>query len=159
MNNMRDTVQDPASVAFKAQARNRKASNSPARSESSRKSDVGGEFGLDGVILEVDANEEVTANKEDIPYDKYLQPADGSKESSKEPFSFGAAESVKGLLRDKKPEPVAGLGQYQELNEDYATERETAKMNYEPRPTIQKTEEEKIQEQKLAAEKYMLKME
>jgi len=62
-------------------------------------------------------------------------------------------------LRDKKPEPVAGLGQYQELNEDYATERETAKMNYEPRPTIQKTEEEKIQEQKLAAEKYMLKME
>jgi hypothetical protein len=72
MNNMRDTVQDPASVAFKAKARSRKASNSPARSESSRKSDVGGEFGLDGVILEVDANEEVTANKEGIPYDPTL---------------------------------------------------------------------------------------
>ena len=57
MNNMRDTVKDPAMVNVRSQKR--KPSRSPSKSDSKR-SDVGGEFGLDGVIYEVDADKEYT---------------------------------------------------------------------------------------------------
>jgi len=142
---MRDTVKDPAIAAFKSSKRG--PSGSPARSDS-KNSDVGGEYGLEGVIYEVDADKEVTTNKEGVPYDPDLDKIIAEKtQSSKEPFSFGAAESVKvgSLLREKKqPEPVFA-GKYQELNEDYPTERETEKF-YKPRNTFNMTEDEKILE-------------
>lgn len=56
MNNMRDTVKDPAMVNVRSYKR--KPSRSPK--SDSKKSDVGGEFGLDGVIYEVDADKEYT---------------------------------------------------------------------------------------------------
>lgn len=56
MNNMRDTVKDPAMVNVRSYKR--KPSRSPK--SDSKRSDVGGEFGLDGVIYEVDADKEYT---------------------------------------------------------------------------------------------------
>ena len=149
MSNMRDTVKDPALAGVRQHRRG--ASGSP----SSKKSDVGGEYGLEGVIYEVTADREVTTNKELTPKDHHdIEKAnianDDSKQSSKEPFSFGQAESSKhgGLLREKKQPEVGNAGKYQELNEeDYPAERETEKANFGFRHTFNnKTDEEKINE-------------
>lgn len=134
---MRDTVKDPAMVGVRAKS----GSRSPNRSDS-KKSDVGGEYGLDGVIYEVTAEKEYTTNKEPIPE---LEKQETSKQSSKEPFSFGAADSAKagGLLREKKQPESGFAGKYHELNEDedYPAERETEKVNFGFRHTFNKTDE------------------